>query len=268
MSGAIGGTQLLRELRELGVTEGGVLLVQASMRRLGPVRGGARTVVQALRRALGPTGTLVAYTGTPENSLSSRAHREATAGLDRGALERFLAAMPAFDPATTPSSPTMGALSEEVRRTRGALRSSHPQCSFAAVGPEAARITAVHPRSCHLGEESPIGRLYELGASALLLGIPSWLLSPYHLADCRQPEPPTQLYRCRVAGQDGTAEWAEFEGIRFDDRHFPELGTAVRQSVKFGEGWVGAAECFLVPVAPAVDAADRWLRERRNFPPH
>ena len=268
MSGAIGGTQLLRELRELGVTEGGVLLVQASMRRLGPVRGGARTVVQALRRALGPTGTLVAYTGTPENSLSSRAHREATAGLDRGALERFLAAMPAFDPATTPSSPTMGALSEEVRRTRGALRSSHPQCSFAAVGPEAARITAVHPRSCHLGEESPIGRLYELGASALLLGIPSWLLSPYHLADCRQPEPPTQLYRCRVAGQDGTAEWAEFEGIRFDDRHFPELGTAVRQSVKFGEGWVGAAECFLVPVVPAVDAADRWLRERRNFPPH
>jgi len=223
------------------------------------VVGGAETVVCALRRVLGEEGTLVAYTATPENSVSSPSYRAATAGLDPAEVERFHSRMPAFDPLETPSSPTVGRLAETVRTTPGALRSSHPQTSFAALGPAAAWIVGSHPPESHLDDRSPLGRLYEANAMALLVGIPSWLFTPYHLADCRVPEPPRRPYECVTRGADGSRRWVTFDGVDLDDRHFPELGAAVRERVAFGEGRLGDADCFLVPVAPAVDAATAWL---------
>jgi aminoglycoside 3-N-acetyltransferase len=261
-----GGTDragLLRELREIGVRRGDVLLVQSSFSSIGPVAGGVAAVVRALLDAVGEgSGTLVAYTATPENSRTSRAHHQATAGLDARSLARHRAAMPAFDPLTTPASPTVGVLAEAIRRTPGALRSGHPQTSFTAIGPCAEKITSGHELASHLGEESPLGRLYELGASALLVGIPSWLLTPYHLADCRVPGAPRSTYSCVVPGADGRPRWVSFDDVALDDRHFPELGDAVRQRVPFREGRVGLAESFLVPIVPAVDAATEVLREK------
>jgi aminoglycoside 3-N-acetyltransferase len=266
VQGSAGGVDragLLSQLRQLGVRHGDVLLVQASFSSIGPVAGGVAAVVRALLDAVGEgVGTLVAYTATPENSLTSRAHRQATAGLDAGALARYRAAMPAFDPATTPASPIVGVLAEAIRRTPGALRSGHPQTSFTAIGPCAEKITSGHALASHLGEESPLGRLYELGASALLVGIPSWLLTPYHLADCRAPDAPRFRYSCVVPGEDGRPGWVSFDGVALDDQHFPELGDAVRRVVPFAEGRVGRAESFLVPIVPAVDAATEVLREK------
>jgi aminoglycoside 3-N-acetyltransferase len=43
--------------------------------------------------------------------------------------------MSAFDKHITPSG--MGAIAEALRITVGAVRSDHPQSSFAAIGPEA-----------------------------------------------------------------------------------------------------------------------------------
>lgn len=98
---------LTRELRRIGVSPGGVLLVQGSLRAVGPIEGGARTLVAALREVLGPRGTLVAYTATPENSLTSRLDQERTAGMDEEQLRDYRGRMPAFDPRTTPVSPTI-----------------------------------------------------------------------------------------------------------------------------------------------------------------
>jgi aminoglycoside 3-N-acetyltransferase len=252
---------LVTDLRRLGVAPGGVLLVQSSLRSMGPVVGGAETVVRALRRVLGEEGTLVVYTATPENSLSSPAYRVATAGLDEAGLELFHSRMPAFDPWTTPCSPTVGRLAETVRTTPGALRSSHPQTSFAAVGPRAAWVVGSHPPESHLDDRSPLGRLYEADASALLVGIPGSLFTPYHLADCRVPDPPRRPYACVVRGDDGDRRWLRFEGVDLDDVHFPELSAAVQERVPFAEGFLGSAESFLVPVRAAVDAATRWLTE-------
>ncbi|MEY9962913.1 aminoglycoside 3-N-acetyltransferase [Streptacidiphilus sp. MAP12-16] len=250
---------LLRDLVQLGVCEGDTLFVQSSLRSIGRVDGGAAAVVRALRRALGADGTLVAYTATPENSTSSREFRAATAGLGEAALERHRSRMAAFDPLTTPCSPSVGRLSEEIRTTPGALRSSHPQTSFAALGPQAEKIVWRHPLDCHLGDESPLGRLYEQGASALLIGIPDWLCTGYHLAEYRVPRRPLRHYSCLVADAQGVGRWRNFEDLDLDDRHFPALGASVRQEVDFGTGRLGDADCFRVPLVEAVDAAARWL---------
>ena len=73
------------------------------------------------------------------------------------------------------------------------MRSAHPQTSFAALGPKARELMNDHAVDCHLGECSPLGRLYEEGAWILLLGVGYATCSAFHLAEYRYtPNPPTR----------------------------------------------------------------------------
>ena len=47
------------DLRRLGVEAGDILFVHSSFKSLGPVEGGAESVIQALEDALGPEGLLL-----------------------------------------------------------------------------------------------------------------------------------------------------------------------------------------------------------------
>ncbi|MBV6702775.1 aminoglycoside N(3)-acetyltransferase [Kitasatospora aureofaciens] len=237
-----------------------VLHVQASLRTLGPVAGGAAAVVEALLEVLGGQGTLVAYTATPENSATSRIHRAATAGLSPAEVEEYHSRMPRFDPATTPASPTMGALSEAIRTYPGALRSAHPQTSWAAVGPQARAITEQHPLNSHLGPDSPLGHLYELDARVLMIGVPMDRFTAFHLADQRMPDVPQREYRCV-----GTEGWTTFKAPDLDDLHFGVLGEQVLHAATgVATARIGTADCRLVPVREAVDLAEQFLRHTRT----
>ncbi|GAA1980539.1 aminoglycoside N(3)-acetyltransferase [Kitasatospora viridis] len=250
-------SRLTAELRDLGIGPAtGVLLVHGGLRSLAPWAGDAAAVLAGLRAALGPAGTLVGYTATPENSLTSRLHTEATAGLGPDELAEHLAAMPAFDPAATPCSPTVGRLSEELRRTPGAVRSAHPQTSFAALGPRAAELTAGHELGCHLGERSPVGALYRAGAQVLMLGAPLTSCTVLHLAEYRMPDPPRKRYTARTADRG----WVHFDGVDVDDRHFARMLAAILPLGLARTGRVGGAGAVLLPVCAAVDAATDWLR--------
>src|SRR5690242_13903834 len=112
-NGAISTAEVAHQLRRLGVEPGGVLLVHTSFRAVRPVANGPAGLIQALRDALGPVGTLVmpSWTGTDDEP---------------------------FDPRTTPASPDLGIVADTFWRLRGVLRSDHLQ-AFAAVGPQAAR---------------------------------------------------------------------------------------------------------------------------------
>ncbi|MFE9424528.1 aminoglycoside N(3)-acetyltransferase [Kitasatospora sp. NPDC006697] len=253
-------SRLTAELRDLGVGPGtGVLLVHGALRSLAGWAGDSAAVLAGLRAALGPDGTLVAYTATPENSLTSRLHTEATAGLGPAELASYLARMPAFDPAATPCSPTVGRLSEELRRTPGAVRSTHPQTSFAALGPRAPELTAGHALDCHLGERSPVGALYRAGAQVLMLGAPLTSCTVLHLAEYRLPDPPRKRYTARTADRG----WVHFDGVDVDDRHFGPMLRAVLPQGFARTGTAGGAPAVLLPVRAAVDAATAWLGEAR-----
>jgi aminoglycoside 3-N-acetyltransferase len=252
---------LTRDLRALGVEAGDVLLVQGSLKAVGPVEGGGRTVVEALRAALGEHGTLVAYAATPENSVTSRADRQRTDGMNEAELAAYRARMPAFDPLTTPVSPSVGRLAEEVRLIPGALRSAHPHTSFTAFGPAARFVTDGHALESHLGEDSPTARLYDLRARALLIGVDLWVCTAYHLADYRAVPPPDRPYQAAVRTADGGKEWVRFRAPDIDDRHFPALVPVVASGCAVQDGPLGDAPCHLVPIAEAVDVIAKWLAE-------
>lgn len=182
------GERLAGALSALGVRPGDALLVHASLRSVGPGAGGPGAVLAALRRAVGREGTVVVPSFTPENSDTSPHYRARVRGLDAGAREAVRSSMPPFDPALTPA-PSMGALAETVRTAVGARRSGHPQTSFAALGPRAAELLAGHRPDCHLGEDSPLARLYEADAGILLLGTGFDTCTAFHLGEYRRPGP-------------------------------------------------------------------------------
>lgn len=258
------GRRIARDLRRLGVKPGQTLLVHASLRSLGWVTGGAPTVVSALRQAVGPDGHVVALTATEANSQTSRAHRAHIETMTPEEVRAFRRDMPAFDQDRTLSG--MGAISEAVRTTDGAVRSAHPQTSFAAIGPQADLLMADHPLECHLGPDSPLGRLEKMDAQVLMIEVGYWAFTGFHLAEYRYTlTPPTRKYACVLAGVDGVKQWAEYEDVVLDDQKFEHIGEALENKVNVRHGKVGQANCRLVPLHAAVEFAAEWLARDRDL---
>ncbi|MEU4563594.1 AAC(3) family N-acetyltransferase [Actinoplanes sp. NPDC023936] len=247
-------------LAALGLPPGD-LLVHVSMRALGPLPGGALSLLTALREATGPQTTIVVPAQTAHNSTTSPAFRAAVAGLDEQKREAYLAGMPGF----TPDMPSRGcgAFAEYVRRLPGAVRSAHPQTSFAAIGPRAAELMAVHDLDCHLGERSPLGPLYRGGAHALMIGCGWESCTALHLAEERVDRPRRRLYQCFVE-RDGRRVAERFVGIDHYDGDFPLLGAAFERTGQTRTGHIGRTPVMIVPIRPAVDFAVRWLTENRS----
>ena len=149
-------SELTTQVLELGVTPGAVLLVHASFSKVGPVDGGPLALIRSLQAAIGPDGTLVMPSMTDDDDHP-------------------------FDARTTPCL-GMGVLADTFWRLPGVKRSDSPH-SFAAIGAEAARITADHPLDVPHGLDSPVGRVYELDGHVLLLGVGHDANTTIHLAE-------------------------------------------------------------------------------------
>lgn len=152
-----GGAEIADQLRTLGVEAGGVLLVHTSFRAVRPVEGGPLGLIDALREAVGPGGTLVMPSWSGDDDVP-------------------------FDRTTTPASPDLGVVADTFWRMPGVVRSDHLN-ACAAVGPEATRITSDPlPLPPHI-PESPVGRVYELNGQVLLLGVGHDADTTLHLAE-------------------------------------------------------------------------------------
>lgn len=149
--------EVTEQLRTLGVQRGGVLLVHTSFRAVRPIEGGPLGLIEALRRALGPEGTLVTPSWTGDDATP-------------------------FDPASTPAAEDLGVLPALFWQQPGVVRSDHP-FAFAALGPKAREITqGPLPLPPHI-HESPAGHVYDLDGQVLLLGVGHDANTTLHLAE-------------------------------------------------------------------------------------
>ncbi|GAQ68485.1 AAC(3) family N-acetyltransferase [Streptomyces turgidiscabies] len=217
----------------MGIRAGAPLIVHASLRGTGVAPSLVRDCLLARS---GAGGTLVVPAFTPENSDTSRAYRASTEGMTEREKAAFRASMPPFAPDSTPC-PSTGALAECVRTTPGAVRSTHPQTSFAGLGPRAAELLGRHDPHCHLGERSPLAPLYAADAQILLLRVGFEVCSAFHLAEYRTAPPaPRRTYRC-VVGERGN--WISYEDLVLDDSDFGAIGERLPRELVREREWAG-----------------------------
>jgi len=241
-------TQLANLFAELGVRPGGILMVHAS---LGGTGLRDTDVQKALLDVLGPDGTLVVPSFTPENSFTSRAYKELTAGMSEREEAEFRASRPPFEPDATPC-PTMGVLAECVRTTPGTVRSGHPHTSLAGLGPRAAELLGDHDPHCLLGERSPLAKLYAAHAQVLLFRVGFEVCSAFHLAEYRlRPAPPKRMYH-GVQGEKGN--WVSYEDIVLYDGDFGAIGALLPRDLMTEREMAGKT-VLLLGMREAVDQA-------------
>lgn len=158
----ISSSQLVGQLRDTGIAAGDLIFVHSALSRIGNVDGGAQAVVAALVETVGKSGTLV-----------MPAYRDADGYM------AMLAAGKVLDLRTAGSE--TGAITEALRVTHGALRSSHPFASCVALGSLAELVIDSHhidPRICH--KDSPLGRLLDAGGKVVGLGTDVGTVTLYH----------------------------------------------------------------------------------------
>lgn len=209
---------LVSQLRTLGVTRGGVLLVHTSFRAVRPVEGGPRGLIEALRITLGPEGTLVmpSWTGNDDEP---------------------------FDPESTPAAPDLGVVADTFWRLPGVLRSSHPQ-AVAAAGPMAAEIASGPLPIPPHGMESPIGAVYRLDGQVLLLGVGHDADTTLHLAELLANVPYRVPAHCTVL-EDGRPVRVEYGENDHCCQRFALADGWLRARGLQSDGQVGSAQARL-----------------------
>jgi aminoglycoside 3-N-acetyltransferase len=254
-------TRIARDCQALGVAPDATLLVHASLSSLGWVPGGPQGAVEGLRRAV-PEGTLVVPTHSTQLTDPGDWENPPVPESWHGEIR---AATPAYDPDATPTR-AMGAIPDCLRDYDAAVRSAHPHYSFAALGPDADRVTRDHGLADGMGEGSPLAAVDELNGSVLVLGCPLGRNTSLHLAEHRADidhEFERQGAPVRV---DGEREWVEFQTLAYEDEDFGACAAALADEhpEHATTGSVGAAEATLYDQPALVAFAAGWLTEHRG----
>jgi aminoglycoside N3'-acetyltransferase len=228
-----------------------VVVMHSSPRAIGWVAGGVEGIGHALLQAL-HTRTVIVPTFTvqrmdPSTWFNPPAPREL--------WDAIRDELPLYDPER--SMPRgMGRLAEFVWRAEGAIRSSHPVESIAALGPRAEAIARPHPIDDPMGPNSPWARLYQLDARIVLVGVGLERCSILHHAE-RMAEVPyidVAAYGMPV-DIDGERGWVEAESGNNCSDGFPQLEPAIA----FDESTIGEAVVRSVSARVLVDRAREVL---------
>jgi aminoglycoside 3-N-acetyltransferase len=156
----------------------------------------------------------------------------------------------------------MGRIAELFRTIPGTLRSGNPLLSFCANGRLAKQITANHPLTPQLGMDSPLGKLYNLNAKILLLGVGYDSCTSFHLAETMTPGMPVKRMGTALL-ENGQRVWKWFDDYDYNSDDFEFLGRDFEQNHTVQKETIGNAECRLLDIRDGVDFAKEWLIEHR-----
>ncbi|WP_054958174.1 aminoglycoside N(3)-acetyltransferase [Paenibacillus dakarensis] len=254
------------DLRQLGVRPGMTLLVHSSLKSLGGwIVGGAEAVIIALEDVLGDKGTLVMPAHSADLTDPSTWQNPPA---DPRWWQMIRDSMPPFDADFTKTS-YVGVIPETFRKQKGVIRSAHPHVSFTARGRNAEIITSSHPLSYCLGDNSPLAKLYDLGAYVLMLGSAYENNTSFHLAEYRAKwgGKKEESLSAPIRRENNRTLWETFYDINFNSDDFEQIGAAFEADCKEGEGYtrglVQNSRCVLAQQRLMVDYAVKWLEENR-----
>ncbi|MDJ0791009.1 MAG: AAC(3) family N-acetyltransferase [Acidimicrobiia bacterium] len=255
---------LASDLRALGVEHGSVLMVHASLKAIGPVEDGARSVLAAIRAAIGDDGTMLMVLGARDDwAWVNDRPEDLRPGL--------LADAEPFDALTTPADPDVGVLAEVFRTAPDTLVSDHPEGRFAASGPAAEALLSDVPWDDYYGASSPLERLVASEGQVLRLGADLDTATILHYAEFLAPvADKRRVRRCRrvatpsgpeirwVETLDDSAGIVDFDS---DEDYFAVILTAYLETGRAVQGRVGGARSELIAAGDLVEFGVVWMAE-------
>lgn len=263
-------SEIVTDMRDLGVRPGRILMVHTRMSALGWVVGGTQTVVESLLEAVGPDGTVMAYAGWEDDP-----YHFPLWSPERQAAYR--ASMPPFDPSLSGADPANGRIPERIRSWPGARASGGHVMRMVAVGPRAEWLTADQPWDDPQGRGSPLAKLVETDGQVLMLGAPLDTITLLHHAESLVDSSEKRAWTYPIPVRDGDeVVWREVRdhdtssrGAFPYERVVPEgedafaiIGRAALEGGCGQRGTVGEADCHLFEARPLVEFAVAWLTDR------
>lgn len=168
-----------------------------------------------------------------------------------------------------------GLLTEELRLRPDAVRSNHPTHSVAAIGKDAAAITADHDKRAPLGADSPFHRLADQDGWICYLGTNGKTLSLLHVAEVVSGAPYADVFpyehlgwesKARVLREDGSVGVVEIPQCPGCSKSFGRFDVEAEKEGLFREGRVYESRARLFRAKDAIAlAADRIRREPGFF---
>lgn len=262
-------SDIVSELRGLGVNLGDGLFVHTALGRIGHVVGGPRGLIQGLIDAVGPSG-LVGMPGFSDDAYDPvEVH-----GLDVSAHQHdhIRRQVPGFDPGLS-NVRQNGTVPEAFRSWPGVKRSLHPTSSVLLLGADATEWCDPHdPKGWPTGPETPWGRLrFRPQMKVLLIGVGWNRCSALHAAESAAKHKRT-VTRTFKLGQGPDAPWISAPDVSDDlDRLFPLVGDDWEKTGNVQTGKIGDADVKITKYDALVEFASDWISEKNcadGFSPH
>jgi aminoglycoside N3'-acetyltransferase len=252
---------LVDDLRRLGVKPGDTLMIHASLRAIGRLRGGPDSLLDALEQTVGGDGTLLMILGAEiaEDWVNRLPEPERLTALAEAAP---------FDPATAPVFHEVGHFAEIFRRRARTLVTDNPSGRFGARGRLAQDLLADAPWHDYYGPGSPLDRLCRFGGRVLRMGASLDTTTVLHFAEyraeipakrrvrrhyrCRGPQgPETRVVEC-LDDENGIVDWPGEDYFAIILRAYLATGWALR-------GRVGLAQSELIEASDLVEFGTQWM---------
>lgn len=240
MTDAATRTTLAEQLRSLGVQAGVPLMIHCSLRKVGPIVGGAQALLDALVEVTSPGGTLMMLLGA---DLS----------------------VP-FDAKTTPVDvEEMGVFAEVFRQHPAVCVNDHAAARYGALGPASRALVEPIPLHDYHGPGSVLERFTEAGGMVLRLGadvetvtLTHWAEYRAHLPNKRRAKLP---YRRADIGEQWIDSLDDTHGIRDWPRgdYFPQVWLDFRAAGHARTATVGRTVAELFDAQRFVRFATAWI---------
>ncbi|SDD83315.1 aminoglycoside 3-N-acetyltransferase [Paenibacillus sp. UNCCL117] len=238
---------LIMQLEQLGIDGKGTLLVHSSMKSMGPVEGGADTVLDAFAEYM-KEGLLVLPTHT---------------------WSYIKADNPRFYVEHSPSC--VGILPELFRGRPGVVRSLHPTHSVAALGRDAAAFTGGdHQFDTPCARGSAWGKLLDRKATILLVGVDlrrntfihgveEWADIPGRLTDDHE-----MLYTVLPDGTEIPVPSRRHCGLSWSE-HFWKIDGILEQTGAMHKGRLGDAVVRVCDAAKVAEIVTDMLKDNPDL---